>query len=271
MTQVIAIDWADVKHRYIDSVRHGKRWTQAMQDTLDGLHAAPYQANEWAGGSGADTLGWLDDGYRAPEFADATNVVPTTEKVRVGWSEEDGDVDVGRLYGGYDDFYLATAPASTRPGLRVIVDCFFAALVKPKTVADYGAWVAGLIGRLEAQGYDLEVDLSGRVTQLYEGSKGRQDVEIRVKRSGELSDFTEWSALFAPTGTRHLVFTAFGVASEKVGKRQTSFMCMSLERSAFGVEYDEVENVLRITAGQRHGGAFPAEVMNEKLNASGLI
>jgi len=48
-------------------------------------------------------------------------------------------------------------------------------------------------------------------------------------------------------------------------------MSMSLDRSAFDVKYDEAANVLTITGGQRHSGAFPVERMNEKLNESGLI
>jgi hypothetical protein len=268
----ITVEWADVKRRFVASVRDGERWGQAMQSTLRGLHDSPYRPNDWAGGSGADTLGWLDDGFRSADFEEAAIPVPVAEKVRVGWHEEDGDVDLGRLYGGYDDFYLKTSPSETRPGLKVTADCFFAASVSPATVRAYGAFVAKVIGTLEAQGYDLEVELAARVTALSDSRSRsqRDDVCIKVKRPGELSDFTDWSALFAPTGVRHLVFTAFGVASEKVGEQQTSHMAMSLERSSFDVTYDADANHLRITGAQR-SSTVDEQRMTDALLTCGLI
>jgi hypothetical protein len=271
--RVIQIEWSDVKRRFIDSVRHGKRWGQAHQRTLRELHANPYAASDWHGGSGAQTLEWLDHGYFAPELQAATEVVPETTRVRAGWSEEDGDIDVGRLYGGYDDFYLEVSPSDTKPGLTLTADVFFAALVHQSTVKAYGAWLAGLISTLETRGYDLEVGLRTPVERLYSGKAKTEPVEITVKRSGELSDFTEWSALFAPTGLRHLVFTAFGVASEKVGRSQTEHMASASRKPQWRVTYDATENRLHVSVNQIQGGrdAFPADLMNAQLADCGLI
>jgi hypothetical protein len=271
--QTIRIEWADVKRRFIDSVRHGKPWRQAQQDALQRLHDTPYAVNEWEGGSGAQTLDWLDNGFYAPELQAAAQIVPTSERVRAGWSEEDGDIDVGRLYGGYDDFYLEVSPSETKPGLRLTADVFFAASTSPQVVKDYGAWIAGLIASLETAGYDLEVALCTPVSALYDGAKGRQNVQIAVKRPGELSDFTEWSALFSPTGLRHIVFTAFGVASESIGKRQTAHMAMSLtpQQATWGVTYDAAENHLHISVAQRGPRTFPAELLGGMLADCGLI
>jgi hypothetical protein len=250
--RVIQIEWSDVKRRFIDSVRHGKRWGQAHQLTLRELHANPYAASDWHGGSGAQTLVWLDHGYFAPELQAATEVVPETTRVRAGWSEEDGDIDVGRLYGGYDDFYLEVSPSDTKPGLTLTADVFFAALVHQSTV---------------------EVGLRTPVERLYSGKAKTEPVEITVKRSGELSDFTEWSALFAPTGLRHLVFTAFGVASEKVGRSQTEHMASASRKPQWRVTYDATENRLHVSVNQIQGGrdAFPADLMNAQLADCGLI
>lgn len=273
MAQTIKIDWATVKHRFIDSVRHGKPWAQAQQKRLEGLYIDPYTVDSWVGGSGAQTLRWLDDGYTAPELQAAADAVPTSERSRAGWSEEDGDIDVGRLVGGYDDFYLEVSPSETKPGLKLTADVFFAALVSADTVKAYGAWLAGLIAALESNGYDMEIGLCTPVEQLYDGAKGRQNVEIRVKRAGEMSDFTEWSALFAPTGLRHIVFTAFGVASESIGKKQTSFMSMSLNKRQidWSVSYDPIENHLHVSVNQQESGKFPADLMNVYLAECGLI
>jgi hypothetical protein len=270
MVETIAIEWAEIKDRFTDSVRHGKRWDQPFQAKLRKIYADPYTVNDWAGGSGAQALGWLDDGYNAPEFALAAQTVATEYKPRTTWSEEDGDVDLGRMLGGYDDFYLGTAESEARPGLKVTADCFFAASVPAQTVADYGAWVAGVIGSLEARGFDLEISLAARVTEMYVGRQGRTDMEIRVKRPGELSDFTEWSALFSPIGVRWLVFTGFGVAAASVGKQMTSFCSCSLPSERFGVTYDAETNHLRITAAQRSSGSFPGDAMSDALGSCGI-
>src|SRR4051812_23580158 len=105
----VELEWSDVKRRFIDSVRHGKTWRQAQQRKLSGLYEAPYEVNEWEGGSGAYTLGVLDEGFFSEDLQ-TTPEIAVAERVRVGWTEEDGDIDVGRLFGGYDDFYLATSP-----------------------------------------------------------------------------------------------------------------------------------------------------------------
>jgi hypothetical protein len=272
----IRLDWADLKHRLIDQLEHNRPWRQAAKRTiLQPMYADPYTVNEWRGGSCAQTLEWLRNGFFADELQAAADLVPVSASVRSGWSEDEGDVDAGRLYGGYDDFYYEVQPSDAKPGLRIEVDMFFAALCSPTTLRAYGAWVAGLIGTLEANGFDVEVDLILPVTNLYEGARGRQDVAITVKRAGELSDFTEWSACLSPVGTRVLMFTAFGVASDKVGKRQTAHMATSLDTSArnWGVTFDQEANTLRITANQRQGGAnaFPIDRMNDQLASAGLL
>ena len=273
--KTVEVTWAEVRQRYVDSVRHGKRWSQAQQRRLSGLHAAPYASDSWEGGSGADTLEWLDNGFYSEELQ-ATPEIPARERVRTGWSEEDGDIDVGRLYGGYDDFYLEVSPSETKPGLKIIADVWFSAAVGRETINGYGAWLCGLIGSLESNGYDLEVDLRLPVNELCETPSGRRadgatDVLIHVKRAGELSDFTEWSAAFAPTALRHLFFTAQGVAAEKLGKKQTAFMASARTARQWGVTYDADTNTLDITAKMHGGSGFPGETMNAGLESSGLI
>lgn len=275
--ETIRLDWADLKRRLLDSLERGKPWRQAQQGTLLAMHRDPYAASEWQGGSGAQTLDWLRNGFFAEELQAAAETVRVATSVRSGWSEDDGDVDAGRLYGGFDDFYYEVSPSDAKPGLRIEVDMFFAALCEASTLKMYGAWVAGLIGSLEANGYDVEVDLILPVRALYEGAqaRARQDVAITVKRAGELSDFTEWSACLSPVGTRVLMFTAFGVASEKIGKRQTTHMSMSLpsDERGWGVKFDREANVLRVTADQRQSGehAFPTDRMNGQLRTAGLV
>lgn len=268
--KTIQIEWAAVKQRFIDSVRYQKPWNQAKQAALT---ADPYAVDEWQGGSLAQTLAWLDDGYYAPELQAAAELVPTADRPRQRWSEDEGEVDIDRLYAGEDEYMREMLPSDIKPGLSVTVDAFFAASVSPQTVKDYGAWIVGLVSALERNGYDLAVSVGAPVDELYTGKCPRTRVEMSVKRAGEMSDFTSWSALFGPTGLRHLFFTAFGVASEQVGEQQTSFMCMTLDKRAsdWGVTYDRDANHLHVTVNQRHSGSFPAALLNGQLAECGLV
>src|SRR4051812_24790330 len=62
---------------------------------------------QWDGGSYGQTCNWVRNGFRAPEFEHSAEYVPLGQKKRPSWSEEpDGDLEMSRLYGGYDDYFL---------------------------------------------------------------------------------------------------------------------------------------------------------------------
>lgn len=274
--ETIRIDWSTVKARLLASLVDGKPWRQAKQSQLLEMHHNPGTRSDFYG-QGYEVIDWIQNGFYSDDLkVNVSNRVPVATAAQIGWSEEpSGDIELARLYGGYDDYYYEVAESPVKPGLKIEFDLFFAALVKSGTVAGYGAWLASLIAGLEQAGYDLAIDAVAPIRQLYTGApvRARQDVQITVKRPGELSDFASWSSLLSPSGTRVLLFTAFGVASDQIGKSQTEIMCMSLEphERGWGVEYDAAANVLRITAGQRESGAFPTERMNDALAASGLL
>ena len=99
--------------------------------------------------------------------------------------------------------------------------------------------MAGLLGRWSPTGYDLEVDMWIPLDGLFQAGAGRlygkrDNVLIRVKRPNEVSDFTEWSALFAPTGYRHLGFCAKLVAGDKIGLVCSSGLGMTLGGTGLG-------------------------------------
>lgn len=275
-TETVDLTWSDLKQRLMLSLDEGKPWGQAMQGTLRQMYAKPYAFDSFRNCSGADLLGWLRDGFYAPELA-ASAETRIEVKPRPIWSEDDGDVDLGRLYGGFDDFYYAMGEREGKPGMTLRIDLFFAALVQPSTIKDYGAFLAGLIGGLEAQGIDLQIELVLPIRKLYTAAseRARQDVRILVKSLGELSDFTEWSACFSPASTRVLMFTAFGVASDKIGRKQTDHMATSLEPTErrWGIDYDADANVLTITASQRASGehACPVDRLTADLKEAGLL
>lgn len=291
----IVVDWSDIKQRYIDGVAHGKRWSSQpyLNYRLQRYHEEPYKrhsegggrkAKNWEGGTPAETLGWTRHGYKAPEFAHSAEMVPRAIKRRNVWNSEDGDIDPGRLLAGRDDFYLGSQKREARHGLHVQVEFAFAWTVSSDTITAYGAWVAGFLASLEASGYDLVVDLWVPLDNLFTGEWDRSaketktphhrtNVLIRVKRQNEVSDFTEWSALFAPTGYRHLGFTAHAVAGDKIDRVVAPYFGLTIGGKTWGVDYDREDQTVMITVNQRAGGrdAFPIDRLNEQAMAQGLI
>lgn len=234
----------------------------------------------WEGGSHGTTCDNLRHGFRAPEFEHSAAYVPLAPKKRPSWSDEpDGDLEMSRLYGGYDDYFLVPADVEKKPGIRVLIEFAFACGVNNSVIEQYGAWVAGFLGALEQTGYDLEVDMWIPLDGLFIDSEEqgtRDNVLVRVKRQNEVSDFTEWSALFAPTGYRHLGFCAKMVAGDKIGKKCSSGLGMTLGGQTWDLDYDPENSILRVRVDQRGhgmygGNVFPKDTLNAKAVELGLI
>lgn len=276
--QNVVIEWADVKKKYMECVQDGKRWsTQPMGRQLARYYADPYKQERegWEGGTPADTLRNLREGFHAPEFLHSAEMVPTALRRRHVWNDEDGDVDPGRLLAGRDDFFLGSQKRLSKPGLNVQIEFAFAWTVRAKVIQEYGAWVAGFLGSLESSGYDVTVDMWLPLdNMLRDDDPGtRTNVLMRVKRPNEVSFFTDWSALFGPTGFRHLGFTAICVAGDKLGKRVQSQLGDTIGGKTWGVDYDREDGTVMITVNQRAGGSdgFPGERLNQQAIKVGLL
>lgn len=272
----IVIEWADVKHRVMASLERREPWMSqpAMRSHLGELAQHPYERNSWHGGSGADVLKGLREGYRAEEFRNSAERVPSALQHRATWSEEDGDIDVGRLYGGHDEFMLGMAERPSKPGIRVQVEYAFACGVSNSVIAEYGAFVAGLLGAMEQYGFDMVVDMWIPLDNLYRGDRDiRSNVLVRVKKANEVADFTEWSALFAPYGYRVLGFSAKCVAGDKIGLAANGTLGTTIGGKTWGLEYDPEEATVTITVNQRAGGSerFPKATLIKQAIEAKLI
>jgi hypothetical protein len=274
----VILEWAEVKDRVMRTIEGGEAWKSqpAMEYNLLGMHRSPYQKTWYTGDSYAPAhlLGWLRDGFRAPEFANSAEIVPAALQHRATWSDEDGDIDLGRLYGGHDEFMLGMAERETKPGVRVQIEYAFACGVTGKCIASYGAWVAGLLGAMEQYGFDMVVDMWIPLDNLYNGDRGvRSNVLVRVKKANETSDFTEWSSIFSPAGYRTLGFSAKCVAGDKIGKTASSSLGMTIGGKTWNLVYDPEESLVTITCNQRAyaGEAFPHEKLTELAIEAKLI
>lgn len=211
---ITVMEWHDVRAKYLECVAEG-----AYKGQPNFTGPMDWKINEgWYGGSIEESVGWVNNGFFSPLFS--TYSIPTTprRRNRCVWSEDEGDVDIGRLLSGADDYYLTKGEREVKPGLSININMSFNCMVDAETTAEYGAWCASLIGALEANGHDLEVTIDSRSDGLWSNS-GNQTTRIIVKRSNTLSDFTSWSALFSPTGHRHLMFVALVKTAEQNGKK----------------------------------------------------
>lgn len=265
------IEWADVKRQFVSCVRDGARWNQPQGERLARLHADPARSDRWEGGSGAFTLGVLENGFHSPAFTANPARIPQAQKRRGKWNPHAGRPSGFKLQVGDPNFRKRRVRQSRKPSIRVKVQAAWSGAVNVQDIAAYGACVAGLLRSLEQQGFDLTVDLWICLDRLFSdrtGSGQRENVYVRVKRSGQRADFTEWSGVFGPTGYRHLIFTAKCVAADKLGLRATSSLGGCI-RSAYGITYDRAAGEIEITCSQN--GSFDADSFRQQAKDAGLI
>lgn len=246
-------------------------------DDGENYGACPYcrgrGKTSWEGARPNDTIEWIEEGFRAREFTHAAEYVPKHDKRRAFWNEDEGEVDLGRLYGGFDDFFMDSQIRPSRPGMRLQIEYSFSWDTSPHILAQYGAWCAGFIRSLEMSGYDLVVDMWIHLDDLYQGDYGqRTNLLVRVKRENEVSNFTEWSALFSPSGYRHLGFTAKCVAGDKIKKAAVSSLGTCIMGHTWDVKYDRAQSTVLVTAAQvSRNSNNPYKELNKAAIREGLL
>lgn len=224
--------------------------------------------------TGEQSLDWTRNGYRSKLFRNIAEQIPVGVQHRPAWNEDEGDIEISRLYGGFDDFYLGLADRVSKPGIRIQFAYTFNCGVSNKVIAQYGAWIFGLIAGMESQGFDMTIDAAITMTDLYTGDgRGTQStVLVRVKRPGQISNPGEWSVLFSPIGFRVLGFTAVCVAGDKIEKQATSYLGFP-QGFAWDLKYDKDTSTVSILCNSNAQGSddFPAEPLTQKAIEAGLL
>ena len=275
MNRVIDIDFFTVK-RDLAALLDGAATPESYGNTFHTAAMADYRANpdrkqSWIGGSMTETRHWMSNGYKAPEFKNAGRYVRDSKKKRRTFNDHDGNLNLDRLYAGEEKFFEKRTPKTAKPGMTINVEYCFAAMVEADDVRKYGAWVAGMCGSLEKQGFDLEVNVDVILNELFLGERRTDQTTVRmlVKKRGQKSRFHSWSCLFAPTGFRHIVFHGLHVAGAKVGKKCQRSLGLTLKNRGWGVDYDRKENSVTIRCDQRT--AVNLTKLNDDATAAGLI
>lgn len=269
----VVLDFAYVKREFVKAIDKKRPMPDpAIANSASGWHED--RKSDWTGCSLKEMRDWLANGYTSKDFAQAGSYIPKRKKRSLRFGEE-GELQVDLALSGHDFPFLDWEQRERKPGMRIVVDLCFSCGTTSKAITKYAAWVAGLLGSFEAQGYDLEVDVAFPVYGLFSGESGytdsgnRTNTLVRVKRANEASDFTEWSAMFSPGGFRMLGFFAMGLVAQKT-KKKLSYCIGYPADNGWSCDFREQERTLYLWT-PNSGNSPPIDRLNEELVAHGLI
>lgn len=217
-------------------------------------------------------IGWLDNGYRSETF-DISNIESLTQdRRRSTWDEDDGELFFDRVLNGDDQpFRRARKVKETKSGITINVMFSLNCGVDTDVIERYARFVLTTIAGIEANGHDTEIFITNPLDHLYTNRDAPRSItaRFRVKRFGELSDFTAWSCLFSPGGFRHIVFCGLGLSAEKNG--WTCGQGLGTPRGSskgWDVSYEDGILSFDCPPGPYN---FPEEEMMRKLKACGVV
>lgn len=239
--------------------------SQPALGTLSSIWKADRQSS-FFGAKTAQVIGWVDNGYTPKDFTQPIRPPAAPKRRRMRYSEDEGELHIELALSGSDRPFVE--PYVTRPkraGFRVQIGMQISASVDAKHIAQYGEWIAGMLQRFETEGLDVSVDITSTVREWTVNGTTRDTICVRVKEIGERNDFRSWSALFSPAGFRTLVFTAYGLAADKIGKKADIGFGYPDAGKAWDVRYDPSERVLYVQCPGQFS-EFPAELMTTKLD-----
>ena len=271
----VTIQWCDLKAAFTAAVEDGTTiGNQPINGKIRSWSSEPMRSDEWDGGSAADTMKHIRQGYFAEAFGHSAEYAALSNKRHFNYNEDEGELDLDRVFDGHDAIFLDREERESRPGLRLMIEFSFSWTTPAETISQYGAWVASLIKSLESSGFDLVVDLWLNLDHLFvrDAWDTHSNIFLRVKQENERSNFTDWSALFAPTGFRHLGFLTLALAAEKEGRKLLDGYGNTVGDKDWGVTYDRDNQNVTINVNQRSGDEFlPIDKLNDSAIEQGLI
>lgn len=224
---------------------------------------------QWIGATIPETTEWLDRGYVVEGLTGIdSSLFPAKPRRRIKYSEEGDEMLIDLAWSGVDEHFIEHDKRMTKPGLKVDIELCFDANFGAKIIADYQRWIARMLQSIEEAAIDVEVDITNRASAVYEGTSYSQIAEsrVRVKESGEASDFASWSAMFSPGGFRQLSFAAIVFSAEFHGLDAKRSLGSAEYAKDWVCAYDVETNTLSI-ANPGSSREFPEFEMTEKFRA----
>jgi len=222
----------------------------------------------WVGCSVAEMNDWLSHGFIVDGLAGVESLFPAKPRRRIRFHEEGDEMLIDLAWSGIDNHFIDWDKRMVKPGLIVDIACTFESGFDAEIIVMYQRWIARMLQSLDEAAVDCEINITNRVKNVFKNSQDGHisDTSIRVKESGEASDFAAWSAMFSPGGFRQLMFTAMLFGADETGMSITKGLGTPMYANDWTVAYNEETNTLSI-ANAGTSRTFPEYEMTEKFKA----
>jgi hypothetical protein len=222
---------------------------------------------KWVGATLSEMNEWLTSGYTVEGLNGVDpSLFPARPKRKIIYAEEGDELLIDLAWSGVDEHFIEWEKRNTKPGLRVEIECGFSATIDSAVLNAYQRWIARMLQSLEEAAIDCEIDIAYRGRNCFSGDYGEvAETRVRVKESGEASDFAAWSAMFSPGGFRQLTFAGIVMNAEFHGKTADLGLGVPVTEREWTLAYDPESNTLRVA--NSNAGNFPEFEMTEKFKA----
>lgn len=237
-----------------------------MRGQLARWQRNPLHVDAWEGGSAEQTRAWICDGYAA-KGAPPVHVVAAAPRKRTRWQEEGDDLDISRAWSG-DPTPFSRREAGVKAGITIVARMGFSASTPAQILSDYGQWLGQLTSGYMAAGHDIELSAEFAWEGLY--TRGPKHVihRLMLKKFGQQSDYASWSALFSPTGFRHLVFSMWAIDAARHGNITHETLGWAIDiKGKWSVTFDKLTNTMTIDR-PYVGTKFDADAMTRAAHAA---
>jgi hypothetical protein len=230
-----------------------------------GLSLVGDWTEEWSGSSIPEMADFIANGYRVAGLEGVTSLMPGKPRRKIRYAEEGDELLLELAWSGADTPFMDWEKRVTKPGLSVEIHMTFSAGFPAKTIVQYQRWIARALQTLDENGVDMEVVIVSPLNNLCSDDPSlKTKTRIRVRKAGEASDFSNWSAMFSPGGFRQLVIMSTGIHADRIGKVVGAGYGSPQAYGSWEVAYDE-ERALIVIGNDNYNRDFPEAEMTEKL------
>lgn len=207
---------------------------------------------------------WLRDGYVVEGLALDEPLSPLRKRRKLKYAEE-GELQLDLAWSGHDFPFIQWDQRESRQGLTVNIQYCFSAMTPLSVIQEYLKFVLQVLIALESAGFDLEIQVYCDSPGMFTDCRESLLNYIRVKKSGEQSDFLSWSAFMSPGGYRHLMFFDFIYAGDDLGHSVSSGLGGGTN-NAWNINFDSLTGVIDFQS-PFHAKSFPKEELEIQLRS----
>ena len=191
------------------------------------------------------------------------------------WDEHGSEIDVGLALSGDPNCFRSFEHRPTLGGLNVVALYSFSAHTDFNVIAQYGAWIARLLGTAQTAGISPSLVIDQYGYNLTGRNSGFALVRTRVKEENDALDWNRYSCLFSPTGYRHLGFAALTRTATQGKELLRGPLCSGLgtacsPHGSWDMHWNEATRTVTVW-GPIYPNNFPETDMTNKLIECGAL